>query len=209
MSKTLTAQELFRNAYDNRYTWDAKFPGYEADVTMTTGDVTHTAKVRINEDLKFEVEGIEDENVLRAIQGQLWEMTIHRVNHSFEKTHGENTFSFGETDENGVKEILLGGASLGNSYKIKDNTVCFVNRKIGNKIVNINTFKTMMTDKGYLAQGYDSIYLDPETKQTLGTKTIFEDNFEKFGDYYILTNRTIHNEPETTEFSFSNIQLLN
>ncbi len=212
MNQTLTAQELFRAAYNNRYTWDAEFPGYRAEVNMKMGEVTHIGEVRINSDLTFEVLGVEDEQVKRAIHNQLWEITIHRVSHSFEKTHGQNTFSFGSTDETGAVEILVGGASAGNFYKVRDNTVCFVHRHIGNKIVNINTFRTLMTDKGYLAQGYDSVYIDPETGEPQGAKTTFEDSFEKIGNYYLLTHRLIHSEqdgqPVTTEFGFSNITLL-
>jgi hypothetical protein len=210
MTLTITAEQMFRNAYENRYTWDENFGGYEADVTMKTDDATHTGKVLINSDLTFDVQGVEDEEAARAIKSQLWEMTIHRVNHSFAKSHGENTFSFGETDENGAIEILVGGAGQGNSYKIKDNCVCFVNRKIGNKIVNINTFQFQQTDKGYLAEGYDSIYIDPETGKPLTGKTLFADKFEPVGDYYVLTSRTItsskDDRTETTEFVFSNFK---
>lgn len=212
MTLTITAEQMFRNAYENRYTWDENFGGYEADVTMKVGNATHTGKVFINSDLTFDVEGVEDEDVARAIKSQLWEMTIHRVNHSFEKSHGENTFSFGETDENGAIEILVGGAGQGNSYQIKDNCVCFVNRKIGNKVVNINTFQFQQTDKGYLAEGYDSIYIDPETRQPLTGKTLFEDKFELVGDYYVLTSRKITSQKddrtETTEFVFANFKPL-
>ena len=212
MTLTMTAEQMFRNAYENRYTWNENFSGYEADVTMKTGDVTHTGKAVINSDLSFEVQGLEDEEAARAIKNQLWEMTIHRVNHSFEKSHGENTFRFGETDDDGAIEILVGGAGEGNSYKLKDNCVCFVNRKIGNKVVNINTFEFKQTDKGYLAEGYDSIYIEPETRQPLTGKTLFEDKFEQVGDYYVLTSRKITSQKdeqtETTEFIFSNFKPL-
>ena len=212
MTLTITAEEMFRKAYENRYTWDENFPGYQADVTMKTPDASYTGKVLINSDLSFEVQEVEDEDAARSIKNQLWEMTIHRVNHSFEKTHGENSFSFGETDETGAKEILVGGAGAGNSYKLKDDCVCFVNRKIGNKVVNINTFQFNQTEKGYLAEGYDSVYIDPETNEPITGKTVFEDKFEQVGDYYVLTNRKItsqrDNKPETTEFVFSNFKLL-
>ncbi len=212
MTLTITAEQLFRKAYENRYTWDENFSGYEADVTMTSGDTSHTGKVLINSDFSFEVKDVEDEDAARGIKNQLWEMTIHRVNHSFEKSHGENTFSFGETDEQGAIEILVGGAGAGNSYKLKDDCVCFVNRKIGNKIVNINTFEFQETDNGYLAQGYDSVYIDPESGQSITGKTVFKDHFEQIGNYYVLTSRKIisqaKDKPLTTQFTFSNFKTL-
>ncbi len=211
MTQTLTAKELFRTAYDNRYTWNADFPGYTADVNFKTETESHTGKVRINSDLSFEVLEVSDDQAKRAINNQLWEMTIHRVSHSFEKTHGENTFTLGEVDDTGATEIIIGGASEGNRYKVRDNTVCFVHRHIGNKLVNINTSSSLKTEEGYLAKEYNSVYLNPETGEPQGAKTTFKDTFTKIGDYYILTNRLITTEEDgeltTTEFGFSNVQL--
>ncbi len=213
MTQTLTAQDVFRSAYENRYTWDKNFPGYQAQVTMTTVDKQYTAQAKINSDLSFEVSGIEDGEAKRAIQGQLWEITIHRVRRSFAETHGQNTFSFGKKDETGAIEILLGGASEGNSYKVRDNTVCFVNRRIKDKVVNINTLTTVMTEQGYLSEKYESCYVDPETGEPQTAITAFEDKFSDFGGYYILTDRIIttkdNNQPQVTTFSFSDIQLFN
>lgn len=211
MTLTLTAESLFRSAYENRYTWDEKFPGYTCDITLTNSQGTYTAKGEIKSNFQFEVSGIEDESAKKAITSQLWEITIHRVNHSFEKSHGENTFTFGAKDEDGAVEILVGGAGEGNKYKVHNNTVSFVYRKIGNSIVAINTFGILNTDEGYLSEGYDSIYLDPESKQPKGNKTVFDDTFEKIGGYYLLTNRRITSEengqPVVTEYKFSNIVL--
>lgn len=61
MTQTLTAQDAFRAAYDNRYTWDEKFPGFTADVTFTDGEKSVTGKVAIKSDMSFEVTGVEDE----------------------------------------------------------------------------------------------------------------------------------------------------
>jgi hypothetical protein len=213
MTATLTAEDLFRSAYQNRYTWDDQFPGYTCDVTLTTKEGAYTAKARVNADLKFEVSDIEDAQAKKAIEHQLWEVTIHRVNHSFEKTHGENTFTFGSKSVDGAVEIIVGGASEGNSYKVKDNTVCYVYRKMGPGIVCINTFDTLTTPKGYISQGYDSVYLDGTTLQAKGPKTVFHDTFEEFGGYYILTNRRIETEENgervVTEYSFSNVVVAN
>lgn len=210
MTQTLTAENLFRSAYENRYTWDAQFPGYSCDVTMTTPEGSYTAHATIDSDLKFEVTAIEDDSAKKAITQQLWEITIHRVNHSFAKSHGENTFTFGDSKD-GEVEIMVGGASAGNRYKVKDKHVTFVYRRMGAGIVSIHTYGFLDTDKGYLSTGYDSLYLDAETLQPKGGKTVFEDTFNEIDGYYILTNRKItkHENDTTsiTEFDFSNITL--
>lgn len=210
MTQTLTAQDAFRAAYENRYTWDGNFPGFTADVTFTTGDATHTGQVTIKEDMSFEVTGIEDETAKKEVEGQLWEITVHRVRRTFEESHGKNSFEFGEKDADGAQEIKVTGASMGNSYKIKDNTVAFVNRKIRNIIVNINTFETLDTPEGYLSLGYDSVYFDAETKEPKAGKTLFRDSFEKIDGYYVLTKREItskENDEVVGEkvFTFNNV----
>jgi hypothetical protein len=214
MTQTLTAQDVFHSAYENRYTWDSNFPGYQGNVTMIDGEQQYNARISVNSDLSFEVTDIEDSTAKKAIQGQLWEMTIHRVKHSFAETHGKNTFSFGEKDDTGAIEILVGGASAGNSYKVRDNTVCFVNRRIRDKVVNINTLKTLMTEKGYLSEEYESFYLNPGTKERETGITTFSDRFAQIGDYYLLTERSIQSvdsegNPVNTKFIFSDFQYFN
>ncbi|MEL7246662.1 MAG: DUF3386 family protein, partial [Cyanobacteria bacterium J06573_2] len=45
MKTSKTAQELFKAAYESRYTWDADFPGYSADVQLIQGEETYTGKI--------------------------------------------------------------------------------------------------------------------------------------------------------------------
>lgn len=212
MTEKLEARDLFRAAYENRYTWDADFPGYTADVTYREGEQTYTGKMRINADLSYEVTDIEDETGKKAIQGQVWEIAVHRVRHPFEKTHAANTFSYGTTDETGAVEILVGGKAEGDRYKVRNNEVCMVHRHIHGVVVTINTFSSHQTEEGYLSHRYDSVYHDPQTGEQKGGISDFEDLYEKVGKYYILTQRTIcstvNGREITSEFSFSNIKLL-
>ncbi len=206
------AQDLFRAAYDNRYTWDKSFPGYTADVTLKQDGQPVTGQIRVNPDLKSEISGIEDEQAKQAINGQLFEITIHRIRRSFEETHSKNSFTYGETDDTGAVEILMGGKSEGDRYKVRDNEVCLVHRHIHGVVVTINTFSSHNTGEGYLSHRYDSVYHDPKTGEQKGGKSEFEDEYEKVGNYFILNRRYIETETDkgtsTQEFLFSNIQLL-
>jgi Protein of unknown function (DUF3386) len=208
----LSAQDLFRAAYENRYTWDAQFPGYTADVTYTQDGQVFTGQARVSGDMKAEVLNVSDEEAQKAIHGQLWEISIHRVRRSFEDTHSKNTFTYGETDSTGAVELIMGGKSEGDRYKVRDNEVCLVHRNIHGVVVTINTFSSHDTGEGYLSRSYDSVYHDPTTGEQKGGKSLFEDTYEKVGSYWILNRRTIETETEdgtvTQDFAFSNIQLL-
>jgi Protein of unknown function (DUF3386) len=207
----LAAQDLFRAAYENRYTWDRSFPGYTADVTYSYSGQVFTGKVAVTSDFKADVQDVENEEAQKAIHGQLWEIAIHRVRRTFEETHSKNTFTYGETDETGAVELLMGGKSEGDRYKLRDNEVCLVHRHIHGVVVTINTFSSHDTGEGYLSHRYDSVYHDPQTGEQKGGKSLFEDTYAKVGAYWILDRRIIQTEveggTETQDFAFSNIQL--
>jgi hypothetical protein len=208
-----SARDFFRAAYENRYTWDKSFPGYTADVTYNHNDQTYTGKIKVSADLKPEIMGIEDEHAVKAIHAQLFEVAIHRIRRTFEETHGKNTFSYGEKLPNGAVEIIMGGKAEGDKYNVRKNEVTLVHRHIHGLVVTINTFTTHNTGEGYLSHRYDSVYHDPATGEQKGGISDFEDEYEKVGNYYILSRRYIEtangdNEPEVQEFLFSNIALL-
>ncbi|EHC11680.1 MULTISPECIES: DUF3386 domain-containing protein [Fischerella] len=208
----VSAQELFRAAYENRYTWDHNFPGYTADITYKQDEQVFTGKIRVNANLKAEVFEVEDEQAKQAINHQAWEIAVHRIRRSFEETHGANTFSYGDTDETGAVEIIVGGKSAGDKYKVRNNIVSLVHRHIHGVVVTINTFSVHDTGEGYLSHTYDSVYHDPQTGEQKGGRSEFEDQYEKVGNYFILNRRFIStdtkNQPSVQEFIFSNIQLL-
>lgn len=208
----VSARDLFRAAYENRYTWDQGFPGYTADVTFVQGDRTVTGKARVSPDLKAEVWDIEDETVKKAIHSQLWEVAIHRVRRSFDETHSKNTFEYGQTLENGAVEILITSGAEGDRYHLHHNEVTMVHRHIHGVVVTIHTFSSHDTGAGYLSHRYDSVYHDPKTGEQKGGRSVFEDTYQQVGDYVILSERKVQTEtPDGTDeqvFRFSNLTLL-
>jgi hypothetical protein len=210
MTEHKTAQELFQAAYENRYTWDKNFPGYSADVQLTLGDRTFSGQVQVNADFSTAVTGIDDKEASDFVKNQLWEIAIHRVRRTFAETHSKNTFEYGDTDDTGAIEILIGGKASGDKYKLRNNEVCMVHRKIHGTVVTIHTFSSHDTGAGYLSHQYDSVYSDPNTGAVTGAKTLFTDNYEQVGDYVILNERIIASEDEgkSAQLRFNNFQLL-
>jgi Protein of unknown function (DUF3386) len=212
MTESRSAQELFQAAYENRYTWDSNFPGYTAAVELKQGSEVFTGTVTVKPNLSAEVVGIDDEAARNSIIGQLREVAIHRVRRTFAETHSKNTFRYGETDATGAIEILMGGKSEGDRYKLRNNEVCHVHRHIHGVLVTIDTFSSHDTGAGYLSHRYDSVYADPATGAITSPKIVFEDNYQQVGNYQLLSQRVIHAEengqPMTTEFNFTNMALL-
>ena len=169
-------REAFRAAYENRYTWEPGFSGYGGRCIWTQGDRSVEGRFEVGADLKAKVTGIEDADVEKAMASQLWEVAIHRVRRSFDQVHGDNTFTAGETSDEGV-EILIGGKGEGDRYRIKDRVVTMVHRHIHGTVVTIHTSSTTDTGSGYLSRTYTSQYADPTTGELKGGKSMFEDRF--------------------------------
>lgn len=211
MIEQMSARELFRAAYENRYTWDENFPGYSADVHLKQGDEVYTGKVRINRDLSVEVTGIEDEQVQESIYTQLRDVITHRKRSAFDQSHGKNEFNFGKMDETGAVEILVKGDAMGSNYKVRGPEICQVSRVMGRMAFVIDTHECLDTGKGYVATRYDAVFRNPQINEV--TKVLkFEETYEKVGDYYVLTKQVVHSyqngDRTITEFNFSNVKLL-
>ena len=205
----------FRRAYENRYTWAPGFGGYRGRCLWTQADQQVEGRFEIGADLKAKVEGIEDEAVLKAISSQLWEVAIHRVRRSFEQTHGENTFTAGDTDAVGT-EVIVGGKGEGDRYRIKDNVVTMVHRHIHGTVVTIYTTDITETGAGYLSHTYTSQYADPATGEARGSRSSFKDTFAALtGDGpWVLTERVVTTEAHgdtpagTQTFQFKDLEAL-
>ena len=190
------AAASFRAAYENRYTWDPGFAGYRGSCSWQEGDRLLRGQFVVGADLKAQVEGIDDEEVRKAIAGQLWEVAIHRVRRPFEQTHGENSFTAGDTDAVGT-EIIVGGKAAGDRYRIKNDVVTMVHRHIHGTVVTIFTESTTDTGCGYLSHTDTSRYSDPASGAPRGGINHFEDRFAPLeeGGPWVLVERTVLSQP--------------
>lgn len=212
MTESTQARQIFRAVYENRYTWDEKFPGYTADLQLKQGDEVYTGKVRVNSDLSVEATGIEDEQVKESLDNRMLEIVTHRMRSPFEKAHGKNKFMLGEQDHTGAVEILVEGAAMGSSYKVKNKEIRQVNRVRDQIAFTINTQESLQTGDGYISVKYNAVFRDSKTEE-LRVKQEFREVYEKIDGYYLPTSQVIESidkeaEKIITEFSFTNIQLL-
>ena len=213
--KGADSTHLFKAAYENRYTWESDFSGYEGNCSWSDGKREIKGKFILGKDLKATIHEIDDETIHKAIASQLWEVAIHRVRRSFEQTHGNNTFTFGDTNEIG-SEIIVGGKNEGDKYRVKNNVVTMVHRHIHGNLIVIYTKDVTHTGNGYLSKSYSSQYLDPISKKDLKGKNFYKDEFlplYKRGPW-VLASRSIHQESlegsilNKQVFSFSDLKSL-
>ena len=185
-------RDAFQAAYQNRYTWEPGFGGYKGRCVWEQGDRRVEGRFQIGADLKAKVEGIDDAEVEKAIASQLWEVAIHRVRRPFEQVHSANTFTAGDSTDEGL-EVLIGGKGEGDRYRIKADVVTMVHRHIHGTVVTIHTGSTTDTGSGYLSRNYTSQYSDPTSGEARGASSTFEDTFVPVGEQgcWVLERRAI------------------
>ena len=180
---------------------------------MVNNDI-HEGEFILGKDFKPNIQKIEDEKIVKNIASQLFEVCIHRVKREFDSVHSENNFNLLKNSESGI-EMSVKGKNQGDKYRVKNNCINMVYRKIHGTIIEIFVEEFLDTGTGSLSKKYSSQQIDPDTLETNSQKLEYEDEFINIGDkdYWILNSRTIkylnkNQEEETQMFVFEDLSLL-
>ncbi|QIZ70587.1 DUF3386 domain-containing protein [Oxynema aestuarii] len=209
-SESHSALEVFREAYENRYTWDEDFPGYQAAVEVNWNGETYRGQLRLDADLNGEVTGIDNPEVTKEVSQQLNMLATHRHAVPFERAHEEESFNFGEIRNNGAVEIdQIGGTP--SYYLVRDRKIVQVNRLMGEVAVKVDLLGDRDTPNGYLGTQYRAVFTADATGETLA-KVNFEDFYDKIGGYYIPTRQKIETvetgKTSQVKIDLTDVQLL-
>ena len=212
--REIDCKEIFRKAYENRYTWKNEFNGYKGKCIFLVNNNIHEGEFLLGKDFKPNIQKIEDEKIVKSIDSQLFEVCIHRVKREFTTVHSENNFNLIKNSESGI-EMSVSGKNQGDKYRVKNDCINMVYRKIHGTIIEIFVEEFLHTGIGSLSKKYSSQSIDLDTLKAKSQKLEYEDEFINIGeeDYWILNSRTIkylnHNqEEETQKFLFENLNLL-
>jgi len=213
--REINCKEIFRKAFENRYTWKNDFNGYQGKCTFIHKNNIHEGKFLLGKDFKPNIQKIDDENIVKSIASQLFEVCVHRAKREFESVHSENNFNLLKNSESGI-EMSVSGKNQGDKYRVKNNCINMVYRKIHGTIIEIFVEEFLDTGSGSLSKKYSSQQIDPDTLETNSQKLEYEDEFLNIGkdDYWILNSRTIkylnqNQHEETQKFVFEDLCLLN
>jgi len=211
----INCKEIFKNAYENRYTWKNDFHGYQGKCIFLTNNNIYKGDFLLGKDFKPNIQNIEDEKVVKTIASQLFEVCIHRVKREFESVHSENNFNLLKNSESGI-EMSVSGKNQGDKYRVKNNCINMVYRKIHGTIIEIFVEEFLDTGDGLLSKKYTSQQVDPITLKPNSQKLEYIDEFINIstnGDW-ILNSRTVkylndNQEEEIQKFVFEELSLLN
>ena len=210
----INCKEIFRKAYENRYTWKNEFNGYKGKCIFSINNNIHEGFFSLGKDFKPNIQNIEDEKIAKSIASQLFEVCIHRVKREFKSVHSENNFNLLKNSGNGI-EMSVSGKNQGDKYRVKNNCINMVYRKIHGTIIEIFVEEFLDTGIGSLSKKYSSQSIDPYTLKAKSQKLEYRDEFINIDkeDYWFLNSRTIkylnqNQEEEIQKFVFQDLSLL-
>ena len=215
INNQINCKEIFRKAYENRYTWKNDFNGYQGKCIFLINNIIHEGKFLLGKDFKPHIQNIDDEKIAKSISSQLFEVSIHRVKREFHSVHSENNFNLLKSSNSGI-EMIVSGKNQGDKYRVKNDCINMVYRKIHGTIIEIFVEDFLNTGIGSLSRKYTSQQIDPLTLKANSQKLEYKDEFVNIDkeDYWILNSRTIkylnhHDEWEKQNFVFEDLRLLN
>ena len=213
--KEINCKEIFRKAYENRYTWNNEFKGYRGECIFLINNNVHKGNFVLGKDFKPNIQKIDDDKIVKIIASQLFEVCIHRVKRKFQSVHSENNFNLLKISESGI-EMSVSGKNEGDKYRVKNHCINMVYRKIHGTIIEIFVDQFLDTGMGFLSKKYSSQQIDPVTLKANSQKLEYEDEFINLDkeDNWILNSRTIkylnqNQEEEMQKFVFEDLCLLN
>mgnify|MGYP005708661637 CR=1 FL=1 len=185
-------KEIFKEAYENRYTWPNKFNGYNGKCIFVENEKSIEGEFILDSNFKPKIKNISDKNIVKGISSQLFEVAIHRVKREFTEVHKNNNFKFLGESEKGMKIEVL-GKNEGDKYIVKDKKINMVFRKIHGVIIEIFVQEFIETGDGYLSKKYSSQQLDIETLTPKSKILEYEDIFVDLGidNIWVLESRII------------------
>ena len=210
----INCKEIFQSAYEKRYTWNTAFIGYEGKCVFSVNNDSYEGNFVLGKDFKPAIQNIDDQKVVKSISSQLFEVCIHRVKREFHEIHSKNNFNLIQESEKGT-EMIVSGKNDGDKYRVKNNCINMVYRKIHGVIIEIFVQEFFDTGRGFLSKKYTSQQIDPDTLKPKTLKLEYEDRFINIGskDIWILNSRFIkylnkNQEEEIQKFIFDDIKLL-
>ena len=180
ISSKFNCKEIFKEAYENRYTWPNKFNGYNGKCIFVENEKSIEGEFILDSNFKPKIINISDKDIIKRISSQLFEVAIHRVKREFTEVHKNNNFKFLGESEKGIKIEVL-GKNEGDKYIVKDKKINMVFRKIHGVIIEIFVKEFLDTGYGFLSKKYTSQQLDIETLNPKSKKLEYVDNFINLG----------------------------
>jgi type 1 fimbria pilin len=184
------ARELLERAFNKTSRWPEGYGGFEADLSINVNGEVSTGKVTVKSSKEVEVT-LPSEDLQKWAQGQISMIATHRGPRNFEESDGKYNLSFaGEENHPQGPRISLGD-SMGSTYRVKNDRITQINRKMPYVAFTINVEDSALTsDDKYLTTRYSVYYFSPKDGSLANVES-FSDTHVRAGNADLPSTRRI------------------
>ncbi len=176
-----TARALLRQAFDQTARWQSDFKGFTAGlrVNLNGKEVSGTVTVKGPRDVQVQ---LPDSDLQKWAENQIGMIAVHRGPRTFEESDGKYALTLGDDREHPLgPRLSIHGDGMQSFYRIKDNRITQINRKMPHVAFTINVEESAVTtEKKFLTTRYTVFYYSPQTN-TLTNVESFTDTHIRVG----------------------------
>ncbi len=176
------AWNLLKSARDTSRNFPSNFAGVTVDVVLNdNGKVSKgSLNYEVGKPAELKIEGL-DEETKGWLNDQAVSIIAHRRGGDFSKGDGRHPITFGENDKSPAGRRIELNDSMKSSYRVRDNQVVEVDRRMGGERFIITVLETTRTPEGKsLPRHFTVTYFDAKTGAIKSS--------EAFTDEYKLVN---------------------
>ena len=206
------AADLLRGAFEKTARWQSDFQGFQADLSINVNGNETKGSVKVKGPRDVSVE-IQNEELQKWAQNQISMIAVHRGPRSFEESDGKYALTL-EGDEGHPlgQRVNINGDGMGSWYRIKDNRITQINRKMPHIAFTINVEESALTqDNKNLTTRYTVYYFSPKDG-TLQNVESFTDTHTRISSSDLPATRRINSyengEVVTRNLIFENHKML-
>ncbi len=169
------ARGLLRKAFDKTARWQPDFKGFTADLSANVNGKEYRGSVTVKGPKDVTVT-LPDPEVQKWAENQIGMIAVHRGPRSFDESDGKYALTLGDDAIHPLGPSLhIHGDGMQSSYRIKDDRITQINRRMPYVAFTINVEDSAQTaDHKYLTTRYTVYYFSPKD----GSLT----NVESFSD---------------------------
>lgn len=185
------ARELLRGAFEQTARWQKDFAGFQADLTININGTETKGTVTVKSPKDVEI-AISDPELQKWASNQLSMMATHRAPRSFEESDGKYTLTVDADDQHPLgPRVTIHGDGMNSFYRIKDNRITQINRKMPYVAFTINVEDSARTQEGKnLTTRYTVYYFSPKDGSLQNVES-FSDSHTRVGQSDLPATRRI------------------
>lgn len=157
------ARDLLRGAFEKTARWQPDFAGFEAKLRINVNGKETQGVVTVKSSKDVTV-SLPDPDLQKWAQNQIGMIAVHRGPRNFDESDGKYSLTLEGDDSHPLgPRLLIHGDGMGSSYRIKNDRITQINRKMPHMAFTINVEESAVTqDQKHLTTRYTVYYFSPK-----------------------------------------------